>query len=638
MALNRITYDIIVVGGGHAGVEAASAAGRMSARVLLVTQNLDTIGQMSCNPAIGGLGKSHLVREIDAMGGLMAQAADDAGIHFRILNSTKGPAVRATRAQSDRDLYKLAIKQKLAAYDNVQLFQQTVEDLIVRRGRVHGVVTGGGQEIYAPAVILTTGTFLGGMIYQGEQRQAAGRAGDAPANALASRLRRLPFRVGRLKTGTPPRLDKRTIDFSVMEEQPGDSPRPTMSFDATPARHPQQVCCHITATNKRSHRIVTANKHRSPIFGDKVQGKGPRYCPSIEDKVARFAGRDNHRIFVEPEGLHSAEVYPNGISTSLPYEVQQRFIRSIAGFEKAHITRPGYAIEYDYFDPRDLSMSLQTEAVKGLFFAGQINGTTGYEEAAAQGLVAGINAVLCSQGKEPWLPARDTSYMGVMLDDLTTRGAPEPYRLFTSRAEYRLSLREDNADARLRPAAHNLGLLDAQTWERFGKKEARVNGELSFLRQKILKPTEAKAVGLHAMLAAPPDTAVRLADLLRRPEVRYAHIAALLPNGGSGVQIAARVEAEIKYDGYINRQATEIRRVRARDEMPIPANFDFASVKGLSGESLEKLCSVSPPTLGAAGRIPGLTPAAVGILSIYLHKAKVRQSSGIVLRETQAGH
>ena len=613
-------YDIIVVGGGHAGVEAACAAGRMGARVLLVTQNLATLGQMSCNPAIGGLGKTHLVREIDAMGGVMARAADEAGIHFRVLNSTKGPAVRATRAQTDRDLYKQAIKRLLMECEQVHLFQQTVEDLVIKKKRIRGVVTGTGLTLTAAAVILTTGTFLGGLIHLGEQSWPAGRAGDAAANALARRLRALALRVGRLKTGTPPRLDKRSIDFSILRAQPGDQPRPTMQLDGSPAVHPRQVCCYITETNARAHRIVLANKHRSPIFGGAVQGTGPRYCPSIEDKISRFADRASHRIFVEPEGLNSLEVYPNGISTSLPQAAQQRFINSIAGFEQARITQPGYAIEYDYFDPRDLHPSLQTKDIDGLFFAGQINGTTGYEEAAAQGLLAGINAVLHLQNKTPWLAQRAKSYMGVMVDDLTTQGAPEPYRLFTSRAEYRLLLREDNADVRLRPQAYRLGLIDDRTWQCFRRKMRRVERELAFLNGRRIKPAEAQAAGLDRILGAPIPSAPLLADLLRRPQVRYRDLAPLLPDGGSDIHIAAQVEAEVKYAGYIDRQLAEVRRMKAQEENLIPEDFDYDAVRGLSTEALSKLKAAAPPTLGAASRLPGLTPAAISVLSVYLHK------------------
>ena len=620
-------YDIIVVGGGHAGVEAAWAAGRMGAQVLLVTQNLAGLGQMSCNPAIGGIGKTHLVREIDAMGGVMARAADEAGIHFRVLNATKGPAVRATRAQTDRDLYKQAIKRRLMACERVHLLQQTVDDLIIKRNGVRGVVTGSGLTLRAPVVILTTGTFLGGLIHLGEQRWSAGRAGDAAANALAKRLRALPLRVGRLKTGTPPRLDKHSIDFARLQVQPGDQPRPTMQLDGSPDVHPQQVCCHITATNARTHRLVLANKHRSPIFGGAVKGTGPRYCPSIEDKISRFADRTSHRIFVEPEGLNSAEIYPNGISTSLPREVQQRFINSIAGFEQARITQPGYAIEYDYFDPRDLHPSLQTRVIKGLFFAGQINGTTGYEEAAAQGLLAGINAVLHLQKKAPWLARRTHSYMGVMIDDLTTQGAPEPYRLFTSRAEYRLLLREDNADARLRPDAHKLGLIDDQTWQAFRSKMRRVERELNFLNTTVLKPAAMRAAGLDAVLDAPPSAALRLADLLRRPQVRYRDLAALLPDGGSDVHVAAQVEATVKYAGYIDRQLAEVKKMKAQEERTIPTDFDYDAVHGLSAEALTKLKAASPPTLGAASRLPGLTPAAISVLSVYVHRAEAARAS-----------
>ncbi|MFO1468513.1 MAG: tRNA uridine-5-carboxymethylaminomethyl(34) synthesis enzyme MnmG [Steroidobacteraceae bacterium] len=609
----REHFDIVVIGGGHAGTEASLAAARMGARTLLLTQNIETLGQMSCNPAIGGIGKGHLVREIDALGGAMARAIDLAGIQFRTLNASKGPAVRATRAQADRQLYRRAIRSMLENQPSLSLFQQEAADLQLTDGRVTGVVTASGIHFGARAVVLTAGTFLGGRIHVGLENHSGGRAGDPPSLRLAARLRELPLRVGRLKTGTPPRLDGRSIDFSVMQAQHSDEPRPTFSFLSTRALHPAQAPCHITATNERTHAVIRAASDRSPMFTGLIEGVGPRYCPSVEDKVARFAARPSHQIFVEPEGLHTNEIYPNGISTSLPFDVQQDFVRTIRGFERAHITRPGYAIEYDFFDPRDLSRFLESRFVPGLFLAGQINGTTGYEEAAAQGLLAGANAALQVMGREPWSPLRSEAYLGVLVDDLITRGAPEPYRMFTSRAEYRLSLREDNADARLTPQGRTLGLIDDTRWEFFERKMAAVQGEVTRLRGTLVRGEAAEA--LAARLGQPLGREQYALELLRRPELDFDDLDAALGTDARewrederlGEQVKVQVEVQAKYDGYLRRQEQEIQRLQRHENLALPADLDYSRVAGLSNEARQRLQEVRPQTLGQASRIPGLT-------------------------------
>jgi len=623
-------FAVIVVGGGHAGTEAALAAARSGASTLLLTQNIETLGQMSCNPAIGGIGKGHLVKEIDALGGIMGCAADRAGIQFRRLNASKGPAVRATRCQADRQLYRQAIRAALEAQPNLSLFQQGVDDLLVDGDRVTGVVTQMGLRFHAEAVVLTVGTFLGGRIHVGLSNYEGGRAGDPPANALARRLRELPLRVERLKTGTPPRIDGRSIDYSRLREQPGDAPIPSFSFLASGREHPRQVSCHITATSEQTHAIIRSGLDRSPMYSGVIEGVGPRYCPSIEDKVVRFADKTSHQIFVEPEGLNTHEVYPNGISTSLPFDVQHALVRSIPGFERAHITRPGYAIEYDFFDPRDLRASLETRCIEGLFFAGQINGTTGYEEAAAQGLVAGLNAARRARGEEGWSPRRDQAYLGVLIDDLITRGTSEPYRMFTSRAEYRLLLREDNADLRLTPAGRELGLVDDARWARFCDKQDAIAREQARLAALRVRPDTPPARALAERCGEVLGGDQRLDELLRRPAVRYADLMQLdgIGPGVDDPKVAEQVEIQAKYHGYIERQQDEIERQRRNENKRLPGDLDYRQVRGLSAEVREKLMAVRPETLGQAARIPGVTPAAVSLLLVYLKKsASARQSA-----------
>lgn len=620
-------YDVIVVGGGHAGTEAALAAARMGVRTLLITHNIETLGQMSCNPAIGGIGKTHLVKEIDALGGAMARATDLAGIQFRVLNSSKGPAVRATRAQADRVLYKAAVRNILENQENLDIFQQAVDDLIVDGERVTGVITQMGLRFYAPHVVLTTGTFLGGKIHIGLENSAGGRAGDPPSIALAARLRELPFHVARLKTGTPPRIDARSVDFSVMQAQAGDTPIPVMSYLGSAADHPEQVNCYITSTNERCHEIIRKGLDRSPMYTGVIEGLGPRYCPSIEDKVMRFADKTSHQIFVEPEGLNTHELYPNGISTSLPFDVQIELVRQIKGFENAHITRPGYAIEYDFFDPRDLNYSLETKFIKGLYFAGQINGTTGYEEAAAQGLLAGLNAALSAQGKPSWCPRRDQAYIGVLVDDLITLGTNEPYRMFTSRAEYRLLLREDNADLRLTAIGRELGLVDDHRWQQFNIKSEGIDTELARLKKVWIHPNTPEALNINALLEKPMSREYSLADLLTRPELNYDALqSAVADSTGLTVpaqmtnQVKEQVEIQIKYKGYIDRQEEDIQKLRRQENTALPADFDYQQMQGLSNELKQKLQNVRPENIARASRIPGMTPAAISLLLIYLKK------------------
>ena len=623
-------YDVIVIGGGHAGTEAAMAAARIGCDTLLLTHNIETLGQMSCNPAIGGIGKGHLVKEIDALGGVMARAADHAGIHFRTLNSRKGPAVRATRAQADRVLYKQFVRRELEFQPNLTLFQQPVDDLVVEGEQVKGVVTQMGLTFYAPAVVLTAGTFLGGKIHIGLENASGGRAGDPPSIALADRLRELPLRVDRLKTGTPPRIDGRTIDYSSLEVQPGDDPRPVFSFLGSRDDHPAQTVCHITTTNEQTHEIIRGGLDRSPMYSGKIEGVGPRYCPSIEDKVVRFADKSSHQIFIEPEGLSTPEIYPNGISTSLPFDVQYNYVRSIRGFENAHITRPGYAIEYDFFDPRDLKPTLETCVIRGLFFAGQINGTTGYEEAGAQGLLAGANAALRAKQLDGWCPARHEAYLGVMVSDLNTRGTREPYRMFTSRAEYRLLLREDNADTRLTTKGRELGLVDDLRWQHFCEKQEHVEKLAQQLRETFVRPATPANARLEASTGKRVSRERRAIEVLKMPEVSIANLLdhVLETHNDYPDAVREQVEIQVKYAGYVDRQKDEIERAAAQSGKTIPTDIDYDQVTGLSNEVRQKLKDARPSTIGLAALIPGVTPAAVSLLLVHLKKHALKRAAG----------
>ncbi len=620
-------FDVIVVGGGHAGTEAALAAARMGAGTLLLTHSIETLGQMSCNPAIGGIGKGHLVKEIDALGGEMALAADRAGIQFRILNRRKGPAVRATRVQADRQLYRVAIREKLENQPNLSIFQQPVVDLIEKNDRIEGVLTQIGLKFYAPTVVLTVGTFLDGKIHIGDANYSGGRAGDPPASALAQRLRERPFRIGRLKTGTPPRIDRKSIDFSVLQEQPGDNPMPVFSSMGSLDLHPRQISCHITHTNEKTHDIIRDSLHRSPLYNGEIDGVGPRYCPSIEDKIVRFADRTSHQVFVEPEGLNLCEIYPNGISTSLPFDVQQSLVNSMRGFEQAHITRPGYAIEYDYFDPRDLRPTLETRFIQGLYFAGQINGTTGYEEAAAQGLIAGANAASTVQGKGPLTLSRSQAYMGVLVDDLITRGTNEPYRMFTSRAEYRLMLREDNADLRLTETGRGLGLVDDRRWSAFEQYREQLERLNQNLNDRWLQPASEDANTLSVDLQNPISREYRLSEILKRPEIRIDQLMPLIDDAELySDRVRDQAEINSKYSGYLSRQQQEIDKAVKHEETLLPESLDYTLVRGLSNEVCQKLLDHRPATIGQAGRISGVTPAAISILLVHLKRLQTDQS------------